>query len=117
MRLDELAERIGARIFQDRKTNDREIRHVYGGDKISDLLNAASGDTLIVTNLDNSQLFRIAEIMDVQGICLLNNVTVREELLESAAKHGTTVLISPGGMFETCGKIYECLRGKGPSKE
>jgi hypothetical protein len=51
MKLDKIAEAIGATIITPSDISKIEIRHVYAGDKMSDLLNEASDDTLLVTNL------------------------------------------------------------------
>ena len=112
MNIEDLAERIGAKIFTppgDRKS----VRFIYAGDRISELLNAASEKTLLVTNLANPQLFRIAALMEVPGICLLNGVQITEEMVSLAVGNGTAVLVSRTGMFETCGRIYQCLVTEG----
>jgi hypothetical protein len=116
MNIEDLAERIGAKIFspQGEPAGDRKsVRSVYAGDRISELLNAASERTLLVTNLANHQLFRIAALMEVPGICLLNGVPVTEEMVSLAVGNGTAVLVSRADMFETCGRIYQCLVTEG----
>jgi hypothetical protein len=114
MNAEQLAVHIGARIFKS-TGGCRNIRNVYAGDRISELLNAASEDTLLVTNLVHPQLFRVAQLMEVPGICLLNGVSVGKQMLNLAMQNGTCVLISYAGMFETCGKIWGCLVKEGSS--
>lgn len=109
MKLNELAEKIGAKVLNHGECASIEIDRVYAGDKMSDLLNEASDTTLLVTNLTNPQLVRIAEIMDVPGICLLNGITPEPELVNAAIKQGTTIIVSPYGMFETCKRLYQWL--------
>jgi len=114
--LDELAARIGAHIFNvpceaDSQGGRKPVQFVYAGDKVSELLNAAEEDTLLVTNLSNPQLFRIAELMDIPGICLVNGAQPPGEMLELALRNGTAILVSDEGLFETCGRIYGCLFG------
>ena len=111
MDAEDLAKRIGAKIFSP-PGDGNIIRFVYAGDRVSELLNAASEHTLLVTNLANRQLFRMAGLMEVPGICLLNGVSVGEEMVGFAVQNGTAVLVSPGGMFETCGRIYGCLKAE-----
>lgn len=110
MRLGELAEKIGGKIITHRdKAGTPEVDHVYAGDRVSDMLNEASDKTLLVTNLTNAVLVRVAELMDTPGICLLNGNDPEPALLNAAAEHGTAVMVSPVGMFETCGRLYGCL--------
>ena len=112
MNLNDLAGRIGAKIFNP-PGDGNTIESVYAGDRISELLNAASEKTLLVTNLANPQLFRIAALMEVPGICLLNGVETDEEMVNLAVTNGTAVLVSAAGMFETCGRIYRWLSSEG----
>jgi hypothetical protein len=116
MKLKKLAEEIGANILNNGKCSGTEINRVYAGDKMSDLLNKASHTTLIVTHLINPQLLRFAEIMEVPGICLLNGVVLESELVEAVMKHGTTFIVSPYGMSETCERLYQCLYGNNTSE-
>lgn len=116
MKLKKLAEKIGAKILNNGKCVSIEINRVYAGDKMSDLLNEASDTTLIVTHLVNPQLLRFAEIMEVPGICLLNGVAPESDFVEAVMKHGTTFIVSPHGMSETCERLYQCLYGNNTSE-
>ena len=111
MNLGRVVRLVAAEAYSDPAHDGIEIRRFYAGDEISDLLNAAREDTLLVTNLKNPQIFRIAEIMDVPAICLLNNATVDPKLIDSALQRGTAVLVSPLDMFEACGRLYRGLHG------
>jgi serine kinase of HPr protein (carbohydrate metabolism regulator) len=110
MRLIELARGIGARILtHDAKAPAIEIKRIYAGDNISDMLNSASDSTLLVTNIANKMLNRVAELMDVPAICLVNGVAPAPEILELANGHGTVLVVSPVSLFETCGRLFVCL--------
>ena len=111
MKTDFLAERIGAKVLRGSASGPVEIQRVYAGDRMSDLLNQVSDTTLLVTNLSNSAIIRIVELMDVPGICLLNGVKPETGLLDAAEEHGTVLMVSPDGMFETCGRLYQVLGG------
>ncbi|HUT32188.1 MAG TPA: hypothetical protein VNE39_01800 [Planctomycetota bacterium] len=111
MRLDELAGRLGARVLTPEVDLARPVEGVYAGDRMSDLLNHAGATTLVVTNLATPQLMRAATLMDASGICLLNGVVPEPALLAAASAGGTAVVVSPFGMFETCGRLYQCLSG------
>ena len=107
--LTDLAERLGATIFQGKRAVKRRIDRVYAGDRVSDLLNQASDTTLIVTNLSNSTVVRLIELMDVPGVCLLNGVQPAPELVEAAKEHGAAIVVSPNDMFQTCAKLHQIL--------
>ena len=89
------------------------ITKIYAGDRVSDLLNEASDKTLLVSNLASVQMLRVAELMDVPGICFVNGVEPDDELVALAHGTGTLLMVSPDGVFETCGRIYQHLSGNG----
>ena len=115
MRLDELARRLGAKVVTPEGDGSRVVERVYAGDRMSDLLNQAGATTLVVTNLATSQLVRAAALMDASAVCLLNGVVPGPELVGAAASSGTVLIVSPFDLFETCGRLYECLRTKAPA--
>jgi redox-sensing transcriptional repressor len=110
MRLDDLARRIGARVLTPGPA-DARITRIYAGDRVSDLLNEASSTTLLVTNLANLQMLRVAELMEVPGICFVDGVEPDQEVIELATRNHTMLMVSPVGVFETCGLIYQQLAG------
>ncbi len=109
LHLDDLAERIGARILT-RADSPPLIDRVFAGDRISDLLNQSHDKALLVSNLVGPQLVRVAELMDVPAICLVNGALPEPAVIQAAREHGTALLVSPVDMFQTCGRLYLCLR-------
>ena len=109
MKLEDLAHSIGARVITPGRPGGTEIARIYAGDRVSDLLNEASDQTLLVSNLASVQLLRVAELMDVPGICFVNGVEPDAEVVDLARQNGTLLLVSPTGVFETCGLIYQVL--------
>jgi len=112
MRLQDLALSIGARVITPGRPGGTEIARIYAGDRVSDLLNEASEQTLLVSNLASVQMLRVAELMDVPGICFVNDVEPDTEVVDLARQAGTLLLVSPAGVFETCGLIYQFLSGE-----
>lgn len=113
MKLEDLAGLIGARIVTPGPPGGTEVAKIYAGDRVSDLLNEASDRTLLVSNLVSVQMLRVAELMDVPGICFVNGVEPEDEVIALARENGTLLMVSPDGVFETCGRIYQHLSGNG----
>ena len=113
MKLEDLAGLIGARIVTPGAPGGTEIAKIYAGDRVSDLLNEASDKTLLVSNLASVQMLRVAELMDVPGICFVNGVEPDADVVALARENGTLLMVSPDGVFETCGRIYQHLSGNG----
>ena len=109
MKLSDLAERIGASHLAPGGPSDTEIDRVCAGDNISHLLNQASENTLVVTHLTGHSLVRAVSLVDAPAICLLNGATPEADVVQAAQSHGTALIVSPVGMFETCGRLYQCL--------
>lgn len=113
MKLEQLAHEISARIFTPGRGLNVEVDQVYAGDRISDLLNAAGDHALLVSNLSSTHLLRVAELMDIPGLCLVGGQTPDESMLAAAAEHGTLLMVSRAGLFETCGRLYRALSPAG----
>jgi len=109
MKLEELADRIGARVVTPGKPGGTEVANIYAGDRVSDLLNEASDSTLLVSNLASVQMLRVAELMDVPGICFVEGIQPDAEIVDLALANGTLLMVSPVGVYETCGRIYTVL--------
>ncbi len=109
MYLEDLARKINAKVYARGTPVNVEISRVYAGDRISDLLNQATCKTLLVSNLASAQIIRVAQLMDLPGICLLNDLIPEDDMIKIATEHQTLLMVSPLGMFETCGRLYQFL--------
>ena len=109
MRLGDMAREVGATVLTDPARTGAEIDRISAGDVISGLLRDASDSTLIVTNLAAAQVLRVAELMDVPGICLVDGRAPGPALVARADELGTVLMVSPVGMSETCERLNECL--------
>jgi redox-sensing transcriptional repressor len=112
MKLEELARNIGARVVTPGKPGGTTVARIYAGDRVSDLLNEASDKTLLVSNLASLQMLRVAELMDVPGICFVSGAEPDVEMIELAKQNDTLLMVSPQGVFETCGLIFQTLGGE-----
>ena len=109
MTLEELARRTGTRLVLPGRRPDAEIARVVAGDRMSDLLERAGPDALLVTPLANPHLFRMAELMDVPGICLVRHPEPGPGLLEAACACGAALLLTGGELDDTRLALERCL--------
>ena len=110
MKLVELAQSVDARILTAASAaRIIEIRHVCAGNRISDLLNEATEETLLVTGLANALLPRVAALMDAPAICLIDGCVPDAEVVDAAQEHQTALLVSPFGMQESYDQLLKCL--------
>lgn len=110
MRIKDLAHAIEARLLPGSGNADADVFRVYAGATMSDLIAHAASDTLIVTSLNNAQLARVAELMDVPCLCLVNGTAPGPELLAAAARAGTALMVSASGLEATVRSLHQVLR-------
>ena len=112
----ELATQINARIFPGSVQSGPQVRLVHSADTMSGLIANASPETLLVTSLNNSQLIRVAELMDAPGLCLVGAVEPSPELIAQARASGVAIIVSPHGLEKTRRLLEACLRGVGAAR-
>ena len=116
MDLDRLAHKINARHFPPAGERCREVKSIHAADTMSSLIANASPDTLLVTSLNNSQLIRVAELMDAPGLCLVGGAQPSPELIARAREAGAAIMVSRGGLEETRRLLEACLRETEPGR-
>jgi len=109
VRITELAHVIDARLVVPCGKADAQIRRVFGGQAMSDLIANASVETLLITSLNNCQLIRMAELMDVPGICLVDAKEPTPDLIDLARSAGTALLVSRADLINTCARAAGCV--------
>jgi hypothetical protein len=109
MKLKDLAHAIEARLLPGSGNEDSEVSRIYASATMSDLIGHAAADTLLVTSLNNAQLARMAELMDVPGICLVSGTVPGQELREAARRAGTALMVSAAGLEATGRSLHEVL--------
>ena len=60
---------LGARVLTGEEFLDREVRSACGSDMMSDVLAFIKKDALLLTGLNNLQVIRTAEMLDI--VCLV----------------------------------------------
>jgi hypothetical protein len=101
MSVEELAKLIHARVCSLPVPAERAIARFHAADTMSGLIAHATPDTLLVTSLNNAQIARVAELMDVPGICLVGGAVPTPELLSRAEATGTAILTVAHSLSET----------------
>ena len=102
MTVEELARQIGACLHLNAGSHGVEVGKAYAADTMSELIAHAGPETLLVTSLNNAQLVRVAELMDVPGICLVGGTDPGPDILSLAGATGTAILVCPRDLEETC---------------
>ncbi|HEY3352889.1 MAG TPA: hypothetical protein VGQ83_06545 [Polyangia bacterium] len=106
--LRELATSLGAVILTHPERAGARVARLAAAARVSDLLAQVGAATLIVTDLMSPHLVRIAELLDVPGLCLVGGGAPGPALIAAAAAGGKVLLVAPGGLAETCARLCAC---------
>lgn len=91
---------------------ERDIKHCFGADLMSDVLRFARTGSLLLTGLTNNQVLQVSEILDLKGIIFVRGKRPESGLVEEAEKRKLPLLATDKLMFDSCGILYSNgLRG------
>ncbi len=91
---------------------DHTIETVCGSDMMSDVLAFIKKDALLLTGLNNLQVIRTAEMLDIVCLVFVRGKQPQKEMITKAEELGITVLSTEYTMFDACGILYHAgLRG------
>ncbi len=106
MTLKDIAKILNAQVMCGDAVLDTVIEHAFGADLMSDVLTARGEDTVLLTGLNNVQVLRTAEMLDIRGVVLVRGKRPNEEFLHLADELNMPVLLTSYTLFETCGLLY-----------
>ena len=91
---------------------DREVQTACGSDMMSDVLAFVKDQSVLITGLNNPQVVRTADMMDMICIVFVRGKKPDGAILQLAVDRGIAVLATKLPMFAACGLLYEKgLRG------
>ena len=105
MKIKEIAEILNAEILTDFSNEHTNIAFGFASDLMSDVLAYANSESLLVTGLNNSQVIRTAEMMDMGTVLFVRGKKPCRDILDLAEENNVTVLATNYTMFKTCGLL------------
>jgi len=103
-------------LFTSPATLNREIRGVYCGDLLSDVLAHASPGDIWITIHRHRNIIAVASLVNLSGIIITRSREPESDTLDTAIKEGLPVFSTPYNNYETAGKLYKILQSYQPSK-
>ena len=117
MTVREIKEILDAEIFCCCHMLDIEMFSACGSDALSDILFSAKDETVLLSGLNDVQLVRTAELLDMNCVILVRGKSPASELIELARRREICVMSTGHSMFTACGLLYKYgLRGGGECK-
>ena len=112
MTIAEVRDTLNATVLTENSDLAREVHAACGSDMMSDVLAYVKDQAVLVTGLNNPQVVRTADMMDMVCIVFVRGKTPDEMILKLADERCIAVLRSEMTMFTACGLLYEKgLRG------
>jgi predicted transcriptional regulator len=105
MKIKDIAKVLNAEILTDFSSEGTDIQYGFASDLMSDVLAYANSESLLVTGLNNAQVIRTAEMMDMDTVLFVRGKKPCKEVLELARENSVTVLATEYTMFKTCGML------------
>ncbi len=106
MTLDEIAGILGCEELVPAR-GEVEIEAVVASDGMSEILAFHRPHALMLTGLTNIQSVRTAVVADVSAIVYVRGKRPDGKVVELARKSAIPVLVTPLGMFDSCGLLYQ----------
>lgn len=113
MKIRTIKELLDARLIVGEDFLDSEVLSACGSDLMSDVLTYVKEQTVLLTGLNNPQVVRTAEMLDVSAIVFVRGKVPTTDIIQMAVERNIVLLSTANTLFEACGKLYEGgLRGK-----
>ncbi len=84
---------------------EREINGVYIGDLLSWVMGRAQADNVWITIMSNINVIAVASLSDVSCVLLAEDVTLGEDLLNTAKEKGINILSTSLAAYEAAIKL------------
>jgi predicted transcriptional regulator len=116
MKVSEIIDILGARVFWGEHLLDTEVKSACGSDMMSDVLAFVKDQAVLVTGLCNPQVIRTAEMLDMACVVFVRNKVPDRQMIDMAAAKNIILLGSNYRMYSACGMLYSAGLGAGESK-
>lgn len=106
--LKDAKEILDAKILTDHYLPEFIISNVICSELMSDILAYAKNveNTALLTSLNNAQVLRTAEMVDIKCVIFARNKPVNQNLIDIAEDIGITLLNCPLSIFAAAGRLY-----------
>ena len=112
MKISDIIQILDAQLLTPQADLEREVHTACGSDMMSDVLAFVKDQSVLITGLNNPQVVRTADMMDMICIVFVRGKRPDAGILALANERGMAILCTEHTMFTACGLLYEQgLRG------
>ncbi len=106
MKISRVKEILDAKVLTGEDLLNQEVFSACGSDLMSDVLAYVKHQGLLLTGLNNLQVVRTADMMDIIAIVFVRGKVPGEDLIELAAKKDMVIMTTEDPLYTACGKLY-----------
>lgn len=106
MKISEVQRILDAKILNGEDMLDEEVFSACGSDLMSDVLAFVKNQGLLLTGLNNLQVVRTAEMMDIKAIVFVRGKMPDDEIISLAKKKDMIIMSTAEPLYSACGKLY-----------
>lgn len=106
MQLSKVRELLDARVLCGEDKLDSEVHSACGSDLMSDVLAFVKDQAVLLTGLNNPQVVRTAEMMDMKCVVFVRGKSPEQPIIDMAAGRGLVLMTTNYRMYLACGKLY-----------
>ncbi len=109
MKVSDLVDKFGLKVFSGADGLTGEVKGGYVSDLLSDVMGNAGEGQVWITLQTHQNVMAIASLKDLAAVILVKGFEPEEETVEHSNEEGIPVLGTEMGTFELAGKLYELL--------
>ncbi len=106
MKLSTVKELLDAKIYVGEESLEEEVFEACGSDLMSDVLAFVKDKALLLTGLQNLQVLRTAEMMDIEAVVFVRGKVPSKEIIDFAESRGMVLMTTDLPMYTSCGLLY-----------
>ena len=112
MRLTELVSALRLLVLTPQVSLDQEVRGVYCGDLLSDVLASARPGDIWVTIQRHINTVAVAKVAGIPAILVCKGIKPNKEVIDKATEDGIAILSAQEPVFAVAGQLYWLLFGE-----
>lgn len=106
MKIKDIAIALYADILTPEADLEKEVFTACGSDMMSDVLAYVKDQAVLLTGLNNPQVVRTADMMDMVCIVFVRGKMPEQSIIDMAKEKGIVVMTTKKTMFIACGILY-----------
>ncbi len=106
MKVSELVEKFGLKVFSGEAGLDKKISGGYASDLLSDVMGFATENQVWITLQTHQNVMAIASLKDLAAVILVKGLQPDPETIAHSEEEGIPLLGTDMGTFELAGRIY-----------